>query len=82
MAGFTRRELTSTFTRSFLVQGSWNYRTMLGSGFAFALIPALRTIFRDDPEGLDASLNRHLELFNAHPYIYNVAMGSVLRLEA
>jgi mannose/fructose/N-acetylgalactosamine-specific phosphotransferase system component IID len=82
MANVTRGDLISTFIRSFLVQGSWNYRTMLGAGFAFALLPALRRIFQDDPEGLEASLNRHVELFNAHPYMSNVALGAVLRLEA
>lgn len=82
MSEFTRGDLVSTFTRSFVVQGSWNYRTMIGSGFAYAMIPALRRIFQDDSEALDASLNRHLELFNAHPYLSNVALGAVARLEA
>ena len=82
MARFTWGDLVSTFTRSFMVQGSWNYRTMIGSGFAFAMIPALRRIFQGDSKALDASLRRHLELFNAHPYLSNVALGAVARLEA
>ncbi len=82
MATLTRRTLAAAFARSFLIQGSWNYRTMLGSGFAFAMLPALRLIFKGDPAGLEASLRRHLEHFNAHPYLSNVALGAVLRLEA
>jgi PTS system mannose-specific IID component len=81
MATLTRGSLLSTFSRSFLVQGSWNYRTMLGSGFAFALLPALRRIFREDPEGLRQSLGRHSEHFNAHPYLSNMALGAVLHME-
>jgi mannose PTS system EIID component len=78
----TRRTVASTFARSFLIQGSWNYHTMLGSGFAFAMLPALRRLFGSDPERMDASVARHLEHFNAHPYLSNVALGAALRLEA
>lgn len=77
-----RRTLASAFARSFLIQGSWNYRTMLGSGFAFVLIPALRRLHGGDPAGFEAALRRHLEHFNAHPYLANLALGAVLRLEA
>lgn len=74
--------LLSTFVRSFLIQGSWNYRTMLGSGFAFALLPGLRRLFGSETEKMRASVERHAELFNAHPYLSGVALGAVLRLEA
>lgn len=82
MAALTRGALAAAFARSFLIQGSWNYRTMLGSGFAFAMLPALRKIFRGDDEAFHASVGRHLEHFNAHPYLSNVALGAALRLEA
>lgn len=74
--------LASSFARSFLIQGSWNYHTMIGSGFAFAILPGLRKLFSESPEEMDASLRRHLEHFNAHPYMSGVALGAVLRLEA
>ncbi|NJD19950.1 MAG: PTS system mannose/fructose/sorbose family transporter subunit IID [Gemmatimonadetes bacterium] len=81
-ATLSRRVLASAFARSFLIQGSWNHKTMLGSGFAFAMLPALKALFRGSPTGLEAALRRHLEHFNAHPYLSNVALGAVLRLEA
>ena len=68
--------------RSFAVQGSWNYRTLLGTGFAFMLLPALQHVFRNDPEGLSAARARHAALFNSHPYLAPVAAGAVARLEA
>lgn len=77
-----RPTLASAFARSFLIQGSWNYRTMIGSGFAFAMLPALRRIHAADPVAFEAALRRHLEHFNAHPYLANLALGAVLRLEA
>jgi mannose/fructose/N-acetylgalactosamine-specific phosphotransferase system component IID len=76
------RTFTGTFLRSFLIQSSWNYRTMIGTGFGFAMLPGLRRIFRDRPEALEAAVERHLEHFNAHPYLADVALGASLRLEA
>ena len=78
----SRMAVASTFARSFLIQGSWNYHTMLGGGFAFAMLPGLRRIFGSEPENVDASVERHLEHFNAHPYLSSVALGAALRLEA
>lgn len=68
--------------RSFLVQGSWNYETLIGTGFAFVLLPALRHIFGGEPEACRRALARHRELFNSHPYLATVAVGAVARLEA
>jgi len=71
----------SVFLRSFLIQGSWNYKTMLGTGFGFALVPALKKLVEGDPDALSASLSRHVGHFNAHPYLANVALGATVRLE-
>ncbi|HET6231127.1 MAG TPA: PTS system mannose/fructose/sorbose family transporter subunit IID [Longimicrobiaceae bacterium] len=68
--------------RSFAVQGSWNYQTLIGTGFAFLLLPALRAVHGHDPVKLRAALARHAELFNSHPYLVTVAAGAVARLEA
>lgn len=81
-ASLPPRALASSFLRSFLIQGSWNYHTMLGSGFAFAMMPGLKRLYRDDPEALERALERHLEHFNSHPYLSNVALGAAMRLEA
>jgi len=72
----------SAFLRSFLIQGSWNYHTMLGCGFAFALLPGLRSVFGRGREDVAGPLDRHVELFNAHPYLAGVALGAVLKLES
>ncbi len=71
----------SMYARAFAIQGSWNYRTMLGGGFAFAMLPVLRRLHRGDPEGLQRSLQRHAEHFNAHPYLANLALGATARME-
>ncbi|HEX5872777.1 MAG TPA: PTS system mannose/fructose/sorbose family transporter subunit IID [Longimicrobium sp.] len=68
--------------RSLAVQGSWNYRTLIGTGLAFVLAPALRHIYAGDPRKVREALARHAELFNAHPYLAALAAGALARLEA
>ncbi len=71
----------SVLVRSFAVQGSWNYETLIGTGFAYALIPALRRRFDGDREALNRALARHGGLFNSHPYLAPMALGAVARME-
>jgi PTS system mannose-specific IID component len=68
--------------RSLAVQGSWNYRTLIGTGLAYVLAPALRHLYAGDPGKLREALGRHAELFNAHPYLAGLAAGALARLEA
>lgn len=81
MKRLPRSVVRRTFLRSFTIQGSWNYRTLQGSGFAYALMPVLRWVHADDPDGLQAAVQRHTTLFNAHPYLAGVALGAVARME-
>lgn len=66
--------------RAFLVQGSWNYRVMQGTGMAFAILPLLRHLGLQGRE-LDEALARHADHFNAHPYLASLALGALARLE-
>jgi mannose/fructose/N-acetylgalactosamine-specific phosphotransferase system component IID len=68
--------------RSFAVQGSWNYRTLLGPGFAFALLPALRAKHGAAEDELTAAVRRHANVFNCNPYLAPMALGAVAALEA
>ncbi len=69
------------FRRLFLIQGLWNYRTLLGPGMLWALLPLLRSEYRNDAEALEAALERHSGLFNAHPYLAGFAAGALARME-
>jgi mannose PTS system EIID component len=70
----------SVFFRALAIQGSWNYETLIGTGFGFAILPALRRL-RPDPAELDAAIRRHERPFNTHPYLAPLALGAVIRLE-
>lgn len=76
------RVRAAMFLRSFAVQGSWNYRTLVGAGLAFALLPALRAIYAGEPERLSEAVRRHSGVFNSHPYLSPLAIGAIAQLEA
>ena len=82
MTRYPRGVLARVFMRSFTIQGSWNYRSLIGSGFAFALLPALRNLYSQDEAQLHDAVHRHTELFNSHPYLSPLALGAVAVLEA
>ncbi len=63
------------------MQGSWNYRTMIGGGMAFTMLPLLRRIHAGDPVRLSESVARHQSAFNAHPYLAGMAAGALARAE-
>lgn len=75
------KDLRRAWRRTFAVQGLWNYPTMIGPGLTYALLPLLRRIHAGDPVRMEAAVERHLESFNAHPYLAAVAVGALARLE-
>lgn len=71
----------STFLRLFLVQATFNYRTLIGSGVAFCLTPLLKRKHGDSVDELGQTLGRHVGLFNSHPYLAGMAVGAIGRME-
>ncbi len=68
----------SLLLRSFLVQASWNYRTLIGTGVAWALLPVTRRLHSTEPEATAGPVVD--EPFNAHPYLSPVALGALARI--
>ena len=66
--------------RSQFLQGSWNYERMQNGGYAFAMIPAIKKLYKDKVDQI-AALKRHMEFFNTHPYIASPIIGVTLALE-
>jgi mannose PTS system EIID component len=68
--------------RMLLIQASWNYESMLGTGMGFCMEPALRRL--PGGTGGDAyrdALARQSGYFNAHPYMAALAIGALARAE-
>lgn len=66
------------FLRSFLVQGSFNYRNLIGTGMAWAFLPAQAELRREGKGG-ETELISASEPFNANPYLTPVALGALTR---
>ncbi len=64
--------------RGFFVQVLWNYKTMQGAGFLFAVFPFLRRI-SDDSDERSQLVRRSSGFMNTHPALSSFAMGAMLR---
>ncbi|MBW6408699.1 PTS system mannose/fructose/sorbose family transporter subunit IID [Clostridium weizhouense] len=76
----TKKDRISVWFRSFFLQGSWNYERMQNGGWAYAMIPAIKRLYKTKEEQSEA-LKRHLEFFNTHPYVASPVLGVTLALE-
>ena len=66
--------------RSTFWQASWNYERMQNGGYAFAMIPAIKKLYKEKADQI-AALTRHMEFFNTHPYVASPIVGVTLALE-
>ena len=62
------------------LQGSWNYERMQNGGWCYAMIPAIKALYKTREEQ-SAALKRHLEFYNTHPYVSAPVIGVTLALE-
>ncbi len=75
-----RLALARVFLRSLFLQATWNRRGMQNLGFAFAIEPALRALYKD-PERHEEALRRHLGIFNCHPSLAAAILGGTIHHE-
>ncbi len=66
--------------RSALLQAVWNYETLQGVGFGWALLPALSRLYAD-PAARARRLQAHLDVFNSNPYLATMGLGVAVRME-
>jgi mannose/fructose/N-acetylgalactosamine-specific phosphotransferase system component IID len=75
------KEFMSGFWRSLCLQGCFNYERQQGIGFGYAMIPHLKRIYKDDPEGYAAALGRHVTFFNITPQCTTFVQGIAVAME-
>lgn len=75
----TKKDFRSIFWRSFTLLGSMNYERMEALGFLYSIMPALKKIYKDDPEGMKAACHRHMVAFNMtvapSPFVMGIAVA-------
>lgn len=76
----TKKDRRAVAWRHQFLQGSWNYERMQNGGWCYAMIPAIKALYKDKDEQA-AALKRHLEFYNTHPYVSAPIIGVTLALE-
>jgi len=74
------KDLAKIFLRSFLIQSSLNFRRMQNIGFAYSVLPLKKSGVWNNGEWANF-LQRHVQLFNTHPYMSAPIVGSVVKAE-
>ncbi len=60
---------------------AWNYEKYQGLGYASAMIPALKEIYKDDPDGLHEAIANHMQFFNSNATTAPLIIGATLAME-
>jgi PTS system mannose-specific IID component len=68
------------FLRSLFIHTALNFRRMQNLGFAMSIIPLIRQ-WQKENRNVEEILQRHLQMFNTHPYFAAPIIGSIVRLE-
>lgn len=70
------------FLRWFLQgESGWNYEKMQGSGYCYSMMPALKEIYKDDPDAMQEAVKNHLQFFNTAPNTANIILGVNMAVE-
>ena len=72
--------LRRVFWRSMLLEANFNFETMQNTGFAFAILPVLKKLYKTK-EAMAAALKRHLQLFNTSTYGCTLILGLAAAME-
>lgn len=77
----TKRDIKSVLWRyMFTFQWSWNYERMQALGFAWAIMPVLKKVYKSKEE-LIAAVQRHMNFFNTHPPVGAAIIGAAAAME-
>ena len=75
-----RRDIRRLFTRSLALEANFNFETWQNTGFAFAIIPALKKLYTTK-DSMSKALKRHLQFFNTSPYGSTLILGITAAME-
>lgn len=77
----TKKDLNKMFRRWIFSAGlGYNFETQQAPSVAFSMRKALRKIYKDDKEYIEA-MDNHYKYFNANPLMANVILGVTLAME-
>lgn len=78
----TKKDINKSFVRWWTHgQDAWNYETMQGLGYAYSMLPILRKVYADDPDGLQNAVENHMKFFNCGFYTATLILGATIGIE-
>ena len=75
-----KKTLRKVFVRAIPMEHAWNYERMMNTGFLFAILPALKRIYPDKADLIEAG-KRHLEFYNTTPHVITLPIGIAIAME-
>jgi len=77
----TKKDMWTLFWRGMLLQLSWNFERMQGLGYCYCVLPILKKLYKNNPEGLKKAVQRNLEFFNTTAYMALPILGTTVAME-
>ena len=73
--------LHKTFWRTFTMGASWEYTRQMGTGYCYAMVPALKSIYQGDKKQMEIALERHMQFFNITNIFAPLVLGTSIAME-
>ncbi|NWO00502.1 PTS system mannose/fructose/sorbose family transporter subunit IID [Tetragenococcus halophilus] len=78
----TKKDLHQMSWRYILAsQLNWNYERMMSSGYLYAVLPAMKKLYGDNPEQLQDMLKTQNQFFNTNANFGNLILGIDIAIE-
>ena len=65
---------------NWVLQWCWNYEKMQAAGYAYAMVPVFKELYKDDAT-ICRNLERHMNFYNTHPSASALIFGADVALE-
>ena len=65
----TAKDYLNVTLRSYYLQNGFNYNSYQGTGYLFVIFPALKKIFKNEPEKLKEFAMENIEFYNTNPHM-------------
>ncbi|QQP70014.1 PTS system mannose/fructose/sorbose family transporter subunit IID [Carnobacterium sp. CS13] len=65
----TKKDYMKASLRSYFLQNGFNYNSYQGTGYAFIIYPALKKIYKNEPDELKEALGGNIEFYNTNPHM-------------
>ncbi len=76
----TKSDITRLFIRSNAIQGAFNFQTMQGMGFGWAMLPIIDKLYPNKEDRIEG-YKRHIGYFNSHPWLVGPIFGITASME-